>query len=147
MHKALSDAVAWGNWWVDHIESFGQPAENWLYRLVHEAGAHSEVAYETDDLGEVLTGRDKILCPEMPPRISKVQRAVNRLPNWEEKCFIFWHCSPMKHGKPYTKRELAHILGMSYDNFDRHLRSAKRKVKRSLDRYKNGVILEVGSCV
>ena len=125
--------IAWGDWWIKNLERIGNPGINWLYRLIHEP-ARPDVTYDTDDNGEVFTGRDKILCPEMSRSVRKVQLAVNSLPNLEEKCVIFWYCSPLRDdGHPYTKRELARHLGMSKYNFNSHLKYARKKLRKTLD--------------
>jgi len=136
MQRIPAMLIAWGDWWIKNIERMGNPGINWLYRLIHEGGARPDVGYDTDDRGEVLVGRDKVLCPEYPKNnsnVRKIQLAVNRLPNWEQKCIIFWYCAPLKEdGHPYTKRELARILGKSKWKFDLYLRGGRRKIKNWL---------------
>ncbi len=134
MNKGPAVLCAWGDWWIRHIEGLGYSGFNWIYRLVHEGGVGPEAAYSTDDHGEIFVGRDRILCPEMPRLVRKVQLAVNNLPNREEKCIIFRYCSPIKEdGNPYTKRELAHGLKVSMYRFDQYLRHARKKVYFELD--------------
>ena len=134
MNKGPAALCAWGDWWIRHIEGLGYSSFNWLYRFIHEGGTQSEIAYSVDDHGEVFTGRDRILCPEMPSSVRKVQFAVNKLPNLEEKCIIFRYCSPMgEDGNPYTKRELARGLKISRYRFDQYLRQARKKVYIDLD--------------
>ena len=129
--------IAWGDWWIKNLERMGNPGINWLYRLIHERGFKSDVTYDTDDNGEVFTGRDKILCPEYPKNnssVRKVQIAVNALPNLEEKCVILRYCAPLREdGNPYTKRELALELKMSRYAFDSHLKYARKKLRKTLD--------------
>ena len=133
MRKLPSMLFAWGDWWIKHFENFGHPPINWIYRLVHEGGARPDITYDTDDNGEVFVDQDKILCPEMPKNVRKVQLAVNRLPNLEEKCVTFRYCSPLKDdGNPYTKRELARFLSMSKYSFDSHLRNGRKKISNLL---------------
>ena len=134
MQRLPSMLIAWGDWWIRNLESMGLSSVNLLYKLVREGGARPDVTYETDDEGEVLTGRDRILCPDAPGSVRKVQRAVNRLPNWEQKCIIMWYCAPLKEdGHPYTKRALARRLSMSMYKFDSHLKYARKKLKKLLD--------------
>ena len=134
MQRLPSMLIAWGDWWIKNLEGMGHPGINWLYRLIHEKGARSDVTYQTDDNGVVFTGRDRILCPEAPENVRKVQVAVNSLPNLEEKCVIFWYCSPLRDdGHPYTKRELARHLGMSRYKFDNYLKYARKKLNKKID--------------
>ena len=126
---------AWGDWWIKHLEGMGHTSINWLYRLIHEGGRLlEEIAYYTDDNGEVFIGQDRILCPEMSQSIRRVQMAVNRLPNLEEKCVIFKYCAPLKEdGNPYTKRELARAMKISVYRFDQSLRRGRKRVYTALD--------------
>ena len=137
MQRLPSMMIAWGDWWIKNLERMGNPGINWLYRLIHEGGARPDVSYETDDNGEIFTGRDRILCPEYPKSnscVRKVQLAVNSLPNIEEKCIIFWYCAPLRNdGHPYTKRELARYLNMSKYSFNSHLKYARKKLRKVLD--------------
>ena len=134
MQRLPAMLIAWGDWWIKNLENMGLSRVNLLYKLVREGGARPDVTYETDDNGEVFVGRDRILCPDMPKNVRKVQLAVNALPNIEEKCVIFWYCAPlMDDGNPYTKRELARRLQMSRWNFNSHLKYARRKLKKKID--------------
>ncbi len=133
MNRVPAMMFAWGDWWIRNIERMGDPGINWLYRIIHEGEGRSDVHYDTDDDGVVFIGRDKILCPEMPKNVRKVQLQVNRLPNLEEKCVTFRYCSPLKDdGNPYTKRELARFLSMSKYSFDSHLRNGRKKISNLL---------------
>jgi len=134
MQSLTAVLIAWGDWWIRNKEHMGLSNVNLLYKLAREGGARPDVSYETDDMGEVLTGRDRILCPEAPRNVRKIQRAVNRLPNWEQKCVTIWYCSPLKNdGHPYTKRELARVLGKSKWKFNIYLRNGRKKIGKMVD--------------
>jgi len=108
----------WGEHVIKHIDWADEYGENILY----QAGLFE---------GSVQEGRSgsKVLCPEMPPRLRKVDLLVNRLPNRESKCVKAWYCAPPKEdGKLYTKRELARVMGISKYKFDEFLRRGKKRL-------------------
>lgn len=76
----------------------------------------------------------RILCPDMPAVLRKVDAQVRRLPNWEEKCITMWYCCPPREdGRAYTKRDLAGFLGVSKAKFDANLRAGRRKLRRAME--------------
>ncbi len=96
MKKAMGLLGEWGAFVQAHMHHDGYPEENILYRWAR--------------VGEIqdTPGRDKILCPDMPSHLRRVEVAVNKLPNLEEKCVRMWFCSPLRDdNKRYTARQLA----------------------------------------
>lgn len=80
-----------------------------------------------------VPGESKILCPDMPAKLHKIDLAVKKLPNLEEKCVSMWFCAPIKDdGNLWTKREIARLLGLSKYNFERNLRNGVKKLQNEL---------------
>ena len=70
---------------------------------------------------------------QMPFKLQIIDRAVKKLPNWEQKCVTLWFCAPLKDdGNLWTKREMARKLQISKYNFERHLKSGVRHLERLL---------------
>lgn len=113
--------------WGEHVLRYLDYADEYGENILYEAGLLQ---------GKVDGGvfGAKILCPEMPVRLRKIDQLVKRLPNHQMKCVRMWYCAPTKDdGKVYTKRELAGILGMSKYKFDENLRNGRRKLRIFLD--------------
>ena len=111
-----------GDFVIAHMHLDGFPEENIIYRWAR--------------IGEIQDAppRDKILCVDMPMHLKRVDIALKKLPNWEEKCVRMWFCAPLKEdGNIYTKRELARILGVkSKYKFNYYLRAGQKKAKKLL---------------
>lgn len=107
---------------MEHMDWANEYGEN----ILHEAGI-------LEGRVQDVSFRSKILCPDMHSSLRKVERAVNSLPNWQEKCVRAWYCAPIKDdGKLYTKRELARLIGLSKYKFDEYLRGARKKLNALL---------------
>ena len=121
MKKSYGLFQEFGDFVIAHMHHDGYPEENILYRWAR--------------VGEVqdTPGRDKILCPDMPAHLRRVDVIFSRLPNLEEKCVRIWFCAPVRDdGKNYTKRQLARMLKMSKYKFDSILKYGIRRAERLL---------------
>jgi len=121
MKKSYGLLREFGDFVIAHMHHEGYPEENILYRWAR--------------IGEVQDppARDKILCVDMPAHLRRVDVALKRLPNLEEKCVRIWFCSPLKDdGQVYTRRELARMLKMSKWKFDSVLKYGIRRTERLL---------------
>jgi hypothetical protein len=112
----------WGSYVADNLDYADEYGESIIYRCAKFGGYT-----EQGDSGH------KILCPDMPPHLRKVESAVRGLPGYEQKCVIAFYCSPLKDdGNPFTKRELALLLKTSKYNFDQYLTRGKNKLDKVL---------------
>ena len=121
MKKAMGLLGEWGAFVQAHLHHDGFPEENILYRWAR--------------VGEIqdTPGRDKILCVDMPAHLRRVDVALRRFPNLEQKCVTMWFCAPPRDdGEPYTKRQLAKKLKMSKYKFDSILKYGIRRAERLL---------------
>jgi len=122
----------WGLWvirYIDHADEYG---ENILHRC-----ATSGASAVADRLREC---RSVPLHPHMPPELQQVARAVKKLRGWQLKCVVVYYCAPLHDGmhgpcgQPWTKRELAKVIGLhSSERFDSHLDWGKNKVQSLID--------------
>lgn len=115
----------WGSWIeknIDWADCFGA-------NVLHRAGILS---------GRVQEGMagHKILCPDPTPRIRRTDIAVRRLSEPLQDAIVLWYCLPVKHedGKPFTKQELADILGITHRAFKDRLTRARRGLRKTLDK-------------
>lgn len=111
----------WGDFVIRHMHFADEYGENLLYTYAM--------------LGEVQRepGSDRILCPDMPTYLQRVEIAVKHLPRLEGNCLRLRYCSPLKDdGNPYTNRELASSLRTSQYTFKRYVRTGRRKVENAL---------------
>ena len=113
----------WGSYVADNHDWADEYGESIIYRCAKFGGYT-----EQGDSGH------KILCEDMPPHLRKVENSVRRLPGYERKCITAFFCAPLKDdGNPFTKRDLALLLGISKDAFDRYLSRGKKGVNGALD--------------
>lgn len=124
MNKITALLQEWGAFVADHIDYADEMGENIIYR----AGVLGGYV----DQGQ---SEHKILCPDMPPRLRQVDVAVKGLPKWEGRCVTVFFCAPLKDdGNPWTKRELAKLIGVKggKDAFESYLAYGKRRLDRIL---------------
>jgi len=96
MKKSFGLLQEWGSFVQAHLHHDGFPEENILYRWAR--------------IGEVQDQPpgSRILCPDMPSHLRRVDVVVKRLPNLEEKCVRMWFCAPLRDDqKRYTAKQLA----------------------------------------
>jgi hypothetical protein len=117
-------------------QSYGLLREfgDFIIANMHHTGYSEEnILYRWARIGEVQDppSRDKILCVDMPAHLQKVDLALKKLPNWEEKCVRMWFCAPLQEdGNPYTKRQLARKLRISKYKFEINLKNGQKNVKK-----------------
>lgn len=113
----------WGSFVERHIDWANELGEN----ILHRAGVLS------GRVQEGISGH-KVLCPDAPLRIRKVDQAVRRLTDAQRDAVVLWYCLPVKMetGKPHTYQELAEYLEIHKDTFKRRLSYARRNLRKSL---------------
>jgi hypothetical protein len=111
----------WGRFICEHIDFADEYGENILYRC-------SQFGYTDPQPGEA-----KILCPDMPSNVKKVDIAVAELSDLRKSCIKLWFCAPLKeNGHPRTKSELARILRINKGKFKAELWKAKKDLEKVL---------------
>ena len=112
----------WGQFVSANLDWADEYGESIIYRCAKFGGYT-----EQGDSGH------KILCPDMPPHLRKVENSVRKLPGYERKCITAFFCAPLKDdGNPFTKRELALMLKTSKYNFDKFLQRGKKRLDKVL---------------
>jgi hypothetical protein len=112
----------WGGWVCSHIDYADEYGESILFRL-------SQFRGYTDP----EPGSSKILCPDMPPRIKRVDIAVNKLSDLRKNCLKLHYCAPLRDdGHPYTRSQLSRMLRINKGKFKAELWKAQKDIKRLL---------------
>ena len=111
----------WGAWYEKHISWADEYGDNILYRAGFMAGRAGRPGH-------------KILCPECPNVIRRVDRAISRLSNAENEAIVAWYCFPYddETGKKYKKQQVADMMRISYHALDKRLKRAKRNLRKQL---------------
>ena len=111
----------WGQWVERHLEWHNEYGENILYRAGFMAGRGGRPGH-------------KILTPECPKSVRRIDKQVRRLSEKEMSAIFYWYCAPVnaETGKPFTKRQLANVLGMSYHAFDKRLTRGRKRLRKRL---------------
>ena len=119
----------WGNFHIKHIDHADEYGDNILVGFAEYGFTEKAGAVKVDFDGASL-GRDTILCPDMPEHLRKVERAVRRLSDIEQKCLTLSYCIPLRSdGHPYTISQLSRILHINKGKFRSALKDAKRHLK------------------
>jgi hypothetical protein len=109
----------WGDWVSAHIDFADELGESILYRC-------SQYGYTDPE-----PGSDKILCPDMPQRLRRVDLAVNKLSYLRKSCLQLQFCAPLRDdGHPYNKSQLSRMLRINKGKFKAELWKAQKDVKR-----------------
>ncbi len=117
-----------GDWHRKNDEYTGFSPTSIHYRMWLKIHNDKSPNYDTDEHGEVFLGRDRILCPDMPMRLRKVDISVNCLSGLQKKCVMVKFFSPLDDdNRPFTNRQLALSMGKSLYAF-------KKNVSRGVDR-------------
>ena len=113
----------YGDFVVKHLEWPNEYGENILYRAGIMGG---RVQIQGDG--------HKILCPDMPRRLQKVDIALKKLPPTSSWCLRVFYCAPpnLETGENYTKGQLASLTRMSLAAFDRNLSRGKKLLKKEI---------------
>lgn len=124
MSDINSRLKAWGDYICRHLDYADEYGESILHR-------YSEYGY-TDS----QPSGHKILCPDMPPHIRKVDLAVKKLKVKNElmaKCLWLHYCAPLRpDNNPYTCSQLARMLSINKGAFRAWVRKGKRAVESAL---------------
>jgi len=110
----------WGNFHIKHADHADEWGENTLYRAGVMGG---KVQYKSDG--------HKILSPDMPSHLQKVDILLRRLPIMEALAVKLHYCTALREdGNPYTPEQLAMRARMSLTAFGNNLRSGRKSLKR-----------------
>lgn len=108
----------WGQYKIKHIDHANEFGENILYRAGIMGGRVQDKA-----------DGHKILCPDMPRHLQKVDILLKRLPIMEALSVKFWYCAPLRNdGNPYTMAQLAMHSRMSLTAFEDNLKRGKKSL-------------------
>ncbi len=114
------DLKRYGEWLEKHRDHADEYGENTLYRAALLGGRSDN---------DTESGH-KILCPEMPASIRKVEIAVRRLPRHIRGVIEVWYSAPLRSdGTTYTASQLARLFGMSTSEFNRLLHQGHHLLK------------------
>jgi len=111
----------YGDFVIKHLEWPDEYGENILYRAGIMGG---RVQVQGDG--------SKILCPDMPRRLQKVDIALKRIPTIPSLVVRVFYCAPLNGDKNYTKGQLASLTRMSLTAFDTNLSKGKRLLKKEI---------------
>jgi len=125
----------YGDFVKEHLDWPDRYGENILYRAGIMGG---RVQVQGDG--------HKILCPDMPRRLQKVDIALKRIPTIPSLVVRVFYCAPLNGDKNYTKGQLASLNGdknytkgqlasltrMSLTAFDTNLSKGKRLLKKEI---------------
>ena len=110
----------WGLFKIKHRDHANELGENILYRAGIMGG-------RVQDAGD----GHKILCPDMPSHLQKVDILIRRLPVMQALAIKLWYCVPLKEdGHPYTMQELAIKARIGLRAFEDNLRAGRKGLKR-----------------
>jgi hypothetical protein len=113
----------YGDFVIKNLEWHNEFGENILYRAGIMGG---RIQIQGDG--------HKILCPDMPRRLQKVDIALKRIPTIPSWTVRVFYCAPMnlETGENYTKGQLASLTRMSLTAFDTNLKKGKKLLKTQL---------------
>ncbi len=111
----------WGSYVCSHIDFADEYGESILYRC-------SQYGYTDTQPGE-----SKILCPDMPKRLRRVDRAVRKLTDLRRNCILLWFCAPLREdGRSYTTGQFARMCQINKGKFRAELRRAQNQLDKLL---------------
>jgi len=111
----------WGSYVCAHIDFADEYGENILYRCSQFGYTDAEPA------------SSKILCPDMPKRLRRVDVAVRKLGDLRKKCIFLWFCTPLREdGRAHTISEFSRILRINKGKFRAELRKAQNQLEKLL---------------
>lgn len=110
------ELIQWGDWWVRHQDFTGFADINTVEKYFYQPGRTAQPGH-------------RVLTPDMPRRLQAIERAVHKLSDREQAVVRIKYCAPLRQdGVIYTHRELARLLGVSQEAFDKALSRGRRKV-------------------
>jgi len=122
-HKLEALLTQYGAFVIKHLEWPDEYGENILYR----AGIMG---------GRVQTTGDghKILCPDMPRHLQRVDIALKKINAAESLAIRAFYCAPVNKdtGMNYTNGQLAVLTRMSLTAFERKLEDGKKALKKAI---------------
>ena len=111
----------WGSFVSAHIDFADEYGENILYRC-------TQYGYTDTQPGEA-----KVLCPDMPKRLRKVDAAVRKLSYLRRNCILLWFCAPLREdGRAHTRSQFARMLRINKGKFRAELRKAEHQLEKLL---------------
>ena len=112
----------WGSFVSAHIDFADEYGENILYRCSIYKGYI-----------DPNPGASKILCPDMPKRLRKVDAAVRTLSDLRRNCVLLWFCAPLREdGRAHTRSEFSRMLRINKGKFRAELRKAEHQLEKLL---------------
>ena len=111
----------YGDFVIKHLEWPDEYGENILYRAGIMGG---RVQIQGDG--------HKILCPDMPRRLQKVDIALKRISSIESLVIRSFYCAPpnIETKENYTVGQLAHLTRMSLPAYENKLKTGKKALKK-----------------
>ena len=121
MRKADMLLREWGSYVCAHIDFADEYGENILYRCAQYGYTDPE------------PGASKVLCPDMPKRLRKVDVAVRKLTDLRKSCVLLWFCAPLREdGRAHTISQFSRILMINKGKFRAELRKAINNLEKLL---------------
>ena len=121
MRRSAMDIREWGSFVCAHIDWADEYGENILYRC-------SQFGYT-----DAEPGTSKVLCPDMPKRLRKVDAAVRKLSDLRKNCILLWFCAPLREdGRPHNRSEFARMLKINKGKFRAELNKAQNQLEKLL---------------
>ena len=111
----------WGQWVERDIDWANEYGDNILYRAGFMTGSGGRPGH-------------KVLCPECPVAIRRIDRQIKRLPDGERDAVYSWYCFiyDEETGKKYTIQQVAAMMGISFSALEKRLKRARRKLRKRL---------------
>ena len=110
----------WGQFHIKHMDHADEWGENTLYRAGVMGG-------RVQSKGE----GHKILAPDMPSHLQKVDILLRRLPLMEAMAVKLWYCAPLRDdGQPFTMAQLACKARVGLKSFEDNLRVGRNQLIR-----------------
>ena len=121
MRRADMSLREWGSFVCAHIDWADEYGENILHRC-------SQFGYTDPE-----PGTSKVLCPDMPKRLRKVDAAVRKLTDLRKNCVLLWFCAPLRaDGRSYTTSQFARMCRINKGKFKAELRKAQNQLEKLL---------------
>jgi len=133
LNKVTALLREFGDFVVKHIDHADELGENALYRFAQYGYIEPTTGQMKVDKDGQPLGRDTVLCPDMPARLQKVERALRKLHYLEENSIRLAYCEPLQEdGQPLTVSQMARKLRINKGKFKAELRTGKKHLEKLL---------------
>ena len=111
----------WGQWTERNIGWADEYGDNILYRAGFMTGTGGMPGH-------------RVLCPECPVVVRRIDRQIKQLPGSEQDAVICWYCFTYNEetGKSYTLQEVARHMNISRSALEKRLARARKKLRERL---------------